>query len=345
MVEVLLDAGADPNARSEWWAGSFGVLETCDPALAPVLIERGATVDAHAAARLGMADRLAALLDADPALVHARAGDGKTPLHYAATVEIARLLLDRGAAIDAPDVDHESTPAQWLIGERQDVVRLLVARGCRTDLLMAAALGDAALVRRHLDADPGSVRMSVTPEWFPMRDPRAGGTIYNWTLGGHRTAHRVARDFGHHDVFALLMERTPPEHALAVACEVGDEPLVRALLSAHPGLARALPEGERRRLALAAEDNAAESVRLMLAAGWPADARGRHGATALHWAAWHGNADAVRELLRHGAPVAARSEEHDGTPLDWAHHGVANSWHRATGDYDGVIEALRAAGG
>ncbi len=36
--------------------------------------------------------------------------------------------------------------------DRQEVARYLVSRGCHTDLLMAAALGNADLVRRHLDA-------------------------------------------------------------------------------------------------------------------------------------------------------------------------------------------------
>ena len=46
------------NARSEWWAGSFGVLDSAGPELAAYLIERGAIVDAHSAARLGMFDKL-----------------------------------------------------------------------------------------------------------------------------------------------------------------------------------------------------------------------------------------------------------------------------------------------
>jgi ankyrin repeat protein len=78
MIDLLLAAGADINARSNWWAGSFGVLDGCAPALAPFLIERGATVDAHAAARLGMLDRLREVVDADPKAVHARAGISTT---------------------------------------------------------------------------------------------------------------------------------------------------------------------------------------------------------------------------------------------------------------------------
>src|SRR5687768_673820 len=178
MLDVLLEAGADINAKSRWWAGGFGILHGAEPDLARYAIDRGAVVDVHAAARLGMMGRLRELIEADPALVHARGGDGQTPLHFAGTVEVAGYLLDRGAEIDARDVDHESTPAQYMAGERQEVARLLVQRGCATDVLLAAALGDVELVRGHLDADPGSLRMAVNERWFPKRDPRAGGCIY-----------------------------------------------------------------------------------------------------------------------------------------------------------------------
>ena len=103
---------------------------------------------------------------------------------------------------------------------------------------MASALGDVNLVRRHLDADPACIRMSVSEEWFPKQNPRAGGTIYIWTLGAHRTAHPVARDFGHEDVFELLLERTPEDLKLALACELGDEEAFRKFLSVHPDAAK-----------------------------------------------------------------------------------------------------------
>src|SRR5438067_4576105 len=93
MLDVLLAAGADINARSRWWAGSFGLLDCAEPDLAAYAIERGAVVDAHAAARLGMMDRLRQLIAADASLVHARGGDGQTPLHFASTIEVAKYLL------------------------------------------------------------------------------------------------------------------------------------------------------------------------------------------------------------------------------------------------------------
>ncbi|MEP7002839.1 MAG: ankyrin repeat domain-containing protein, partial [bacterium] len=183
MIELLLRHGADINTRSDWWAGSFGVLDSCEAEFAPFLITHGATVDAHAAARLGMTADLMALVSTNPAVVHARGGDGQTPLHFASSVEIAQFLLEHGADRDALDVDHESTPAQWMVRDRQDVARFLVTRGCRTDILMAAALGAVELVRRHLDDNAASVRTRVSAEYFPMRNRHAGGSIYIWTLG------------------------------------------------------------------------------------------------------------------------------------------------------------------
>src|SRR5258707_9609671 len=110
MLDVLLAAGADINARSQWWAGGFGLLDSIKPDLAPYAISRGAVVDAHSAARSGMIDKLRELIANNPDLVNARGGDGQTPLHFASTVEVAKLLVEHGADINARDIDHESTP-------------------------------------------------------------------------------------------------------------------------------------------------------------------------------------------------------------------------------------------
>ena len=352
-IDVLLRAGADIRKRTEWWAGGFGVLDDCDPSLADFLIERGAMIDAHSASRLGMMPKLRELAAADAALIHARGGDGQTPLHFASTVEVARFLLENGADIDARDVDHESTPAQYMLRvqqkrhyprDRQEVARYLVSRGCRTDILMATALGDMDLVRRHLDGDPGCIRMSVSEDWFPKQDPRAGGTIYIWTFGAHRTAHSVARDFGHEQVFQLLMERTPEDLKLALACSLGDEAAFQEFLSKHPDAARTLSEADARKLPGAAQNNNTNAVRLMLDAGWPVDTQGDMGATALHWAGFNGNAEMTREILRFHPALELKSREHEGNALGWAIYGSGNGWHRDTGDFVGTIQALLEAG-
>jgi len=352
IVDLLLGAGADINARSHWWAGGFGVLDEAPPSLAAALIERGARLTAHAAARLGLPDELRAIVDADPDTVHTRGGDGQTPLHFASTIEIADLLLARGADIDAIDVDHESTPAQWMLGDvvdggyprsRRDVARFLVARGCRTDILMAAALGDLRRVNEHLDGDASSIRVSVSERWFPKRDPRAGGTIYIWTLGANATPHLVARRFGHEDVVAVLLERSPADVKLAAACELGDEALADSLLAAEPDAVRSLTVEDTRRLADAAQSGNRTAVRLMLKAGWPVDARGQHGGTALHWAGFHGDAAMTREILAHRPPLEARSTEFEGTPLEWTLYGSSQDAGRSS-EYVATLEAQLEAG-
>ncbi|HKC48671.1 MAG TPA: ankyrin repeat domain-containing protein, partial [Gemmatimonadales bacterium] len=264
--------------------------------------------------------------------------------HEARSVDVARWLLDHGADIDARDVDHESTPAQYMIRDRQEVVRFLVSRGCHTDILMVAALGDLGLVRRHLEADPRCIRMYVSDEWFPKRDPRAGGCIYFWTLGHLATPHSVAREFGHEEVFRFLLDRSPDELKLALACDLGDDATFQQLLAAHPRLVESLSEDDKKHLVRAAQSNNTNAVRLLLAAGWPVVVRGEHGGTPLHWAAWHGNIAMVREILRHNPPLDLRGDDHDLPALGWALHGSEHGWHSKTGDYPGVVDALLSAG-
>jgi ankyrin repeat protein len=344
MLEVLLEAGADINARSRWWAGGFGLLDQAEPALASRAIQRGAVVTVHAAARLDMIDRLRELIAADPALVRARGGDGQTPLHFASTIEIADYLLDHGADIDARDVDHESTPAQYMVRSRPEIARHLIRRGAKSDILMAAALGDLNLVQKHLRDDPECIRMRVDNECFPKTRFHSGGTIYQWELGWHVSACQVAKAFGHPEVFNLLMERCPDDEKLLNACWVHDEAMVKSLLAANPNLASSLSASGRRQLAHAARNNDPVAAGLMLTAGLPVESFGQHHATPLHWAAWHGQAELVRMILARGASIENSDNDYKVTPLNWAVHGSENGWYKEKGDYPATVEILLDAG-
>ncbi len=344
MLDLLVDAGADLNARSQWWAGGFGLLDWASPELSEHALRRGAVLDVHSAARLGKVDVLRRLLDEDPARVHARGGDGQTPLHFAGTLETANLLLERGADPDAEDVDHESTPAQYMIRDRQPIARHLVGRGCRTDLLMAAALGDADLVARHLDANPESIRMTVSERWFPKRNPQSGGTIYTWTLGEGKSPHAIALEFGHPEVFQLLIERTPAEWKVVFLAEAGRLEEARALLRRNPGLLSQSAGEEPERIHAAAGNARFDGVRTLLELGWPKDARGRHGETLLHWAAFHGDTATTKWLLERGVPIEVSDTTYHATPLGWALHGSRYGWRGEGSDYPGTVEMLLEAG-
>ncbi len=344
MLDLFLEAGADINAKSRWWAGGFGFLHTAPPEVARHAIERGAQVDIHAAARLGLFDKLRDLLASDPSLVHARGGDGQTPLHFASTIQIAEYLLDHGANIDARDVDHESTAAQWMLDDRQEIVRFLIQRGCTTDIFMAAALGDIALARKHMESDPDSVRMRVSEEWFPMIGNKTGGTIYQWKLGWHVSPHDVAKKFGHAEVYDYLIAKSPPEVKVIQAAWSGNESEVDSLLAQNPGIRGSFTRAELSQIVHAARNNDAAAVHLLLRAGLPTTARGQHNATPLHWAAWHGNVEVVRFLLQHSPDLENADNDFHSTPLGWAIHGSENGWHKDKGDYPATVAALLDAG-
>lgn len=344
MLDVLLDAGADINARSQWWAGGFGLLDGASLELAAYAIQRGAYVDIHAAAHLGMFDRLKELVSHDPTMIHARGGDGQSALHFASTIDIAKYLLDHGADIDLRDIDHESTPAQWMLDERQDIARYLIKRGCKTDILMASALGDINLVRQHLDADPDCIRMRVSEEYFPMINPKSGGTIYQWKLGWYVSPHQVAMKFGHDDVFQLLWERSPAAVKLLNACWIYDDAAVQKLRDEHPNVGNEFTDADRRLVAHAARNNEPVVVGRLLECGLPVDAKSQHQATPLHWAAFHGNLEMVKLLLSFKPPLELTDADHDGTPLGWGIYGSEHGWYCKSGDYAGTVEALIDAG-
>src|SRR5262245_40772958 len=226
LFDLLLSYGADPNLKSEWGPGGFGLLEyDCTPAEAAPLIARGVVVDIFAAAHLGMFDRVKALVDSDASLVHARGGDGKTALHCATTVEIARYLLDHGAEIDVRDVDHESTPAQYLVREAPAVTRLLIERGASVDIFMAVGLRDAALVDRYLRDDPealdhrtwhGKYHVGRGPSGAPARadDGDSRGDIYRWVFGHNVSPLDVAASLGNAAILEQLLQKATPVQRL-----------------------------------------------------------------------------------------------------------------------------------
>jgi hypothetical protein len=82
MVDVLLEFGADPNRRSEWWAGAFHALYSATGEAAERLMAAGAVMDACAAAHLDRRDVLEKMIAANPATVH-EPGPGRPAAHGA----------------------------------------------------------------------------------------------------------------------------------------------------------------------------------------------------------------------------------------------------------------------
>jgi ankyrin repeat protein len=101
------------------------------------LLEKGAPVDLFEASALGQNDIVAGQLEQDPELIRAYSHDGWTALHLAAFFgrrEMAALLIDRGAPIDARSRQtrfaRENTPLHAAAANRQTAVaELLIERG------------------------------------------------------------------------------------------------------------------------------------------------------------------------------------------------------------------------
>ena len=351
MVEMLLGEGADAAAITEFWRRGFWVDEVPRD-VAERVIEAGAETSIHAASGLGLAETVRKMLEADPSLVSAPGGDGGTPLHFARTVDVATLLIDAGADLDARDDDHNSTPAQWRVKVSPDVTRLLLERGALPDVFLAAGLGDLDVARTCVETTPECVTYRIGVNSGPFAGPVAGikdlgGTILQWTLGFNQSAQEVAMRRGHTDVYDLLMETTPPKYKLLIAGMLADRELATELLDAHPTLVDELDDEDKMLLAKACweTNNETEAVRLMVECGFPLGIpEHNHAYSPLHNASWSGNAEVVRLLIEHGHPVDMIDPAYNSSAAGYAIYSATEARQYTDVDYGGVIDALIGAG-
>jgi hypothetical protein len=265
LLSALITAGADVNLKSDWQNGPYTVLDRADGDSARFLLAHGATLTPNVAARLGWFDELRAMLQADPALVHARGGDGQQPLHEAQTTAIADLLLNHGADIDARCIDRRSTPAQYALVERPDVCRRLLERGGTPDIFMAARLGDVALAGRLLDADPACAGARINEPGYPPVPPFG---IYCWSLGFGLSPHAVAATFGHHDVHDLLMARSPLRIRFINALLAANASEAESVMAGDPALVQSLSTTDHGHLAQTIFHGRFDAADLMLRVGF-----------------------------------------------------------------------------
>ena len=350
MVEVLLELGADPNRKSEWWAGGFHALYSATGEAAERLIAAGARIDACAAAHLDRVDDLRELIRAEPAVVHERGGDGQTPLHFARSRSAVDVLLDAGADINARDVDHRATPAEWMLDRRRgagryELARHLVECGATADIFLSAALGLTSRVRGLLGADPELLALRTGRGEYGEKPP-SSYHIYFWTIGDGRSPLDVASQFEQPDTVEAMLDTASPQERLLFACSQGDELAARGIVNDHPAIVEAMPAAGHRALADAAWNGNVKAVALMVDLGFDPRTTGHDGGTPLHLAAWEGSVGAVEVLLRHPAArdlLTLKDAHYGGTPLDWCRHGAEHG--NRSHDHAGVERLLLAAGG
>ncbi len=247
----------------------------------------------------GEIDALAALLREDPSLARATSNrrSRATLLHYVAAngvedfrqktpgniVAIARLLLDAGAEVDAPNADYGG--GGTALG--------LVATSVHPE---EAGVQIALL---ELLAAAGASLEGLPDSWRPMDAAVANGCpeAAVWLADrGARVTLIAAAALGRLDDVARAVDGAPRaelEQAFVLACGYGRTACAELLLGRAIDLAAGQARGA---LHLAAEWGHLEVVRLLLARGAPVDAPSRSGHTALD--------AAIRAALRRGDPTA-----------------------------------------
>ena len=293
LIEMLLDAGADIDVKSSWWAGGTSALHhvtgsmlNYNRELAEYLIERGATIDAHAAAGLDMFEELAELIREDPEVVNTLGSDGMSPLHFAATPRIAKLLLTHGADINLRDRDHYGTPAQWTMRRRPEVCRYLLEQGAEADIVLYCVMGDVERARAEFQKNPERLNLRIN-----MKSPKG------YVIPTLKAPEQTDEVPGGH-VYAYQVGPTMP--LLEIALQSQQPAIVDLLIDSGYEINFRdwyvlVGQGPKRFDTL---------VKKFLATGWNINERRKHRRglwTPLHWVAQRGLTNGVACLLGNGA--------------------------------------------
>jgi GNAT superfamily N-acetyltransferase len=232
MTALLLEAGADPDDGTS----VRGAADADDPACLRLLLEAGATV-VHGmalatAVRRGRRQTAELLLDRGPARWGERENALQWAVHADAAPEMIRLLVERGADLEASFDGSGRTPYGVAVRSgRRDLAEVLAALGAQRrvepldELLGACVAGDGATAKRLAAERPQAAQLLRTSE---------AGVLVEAAREGRREAVRTLLDLG-----VPVDTRGEPGGATALraATEAGDGDLIALLLArgADPG--------------------------------------------------------------------------------------------------------------
>jgi ankyrin repeat protein len=237
------------------------------------------TADFWRAMKKGDIAKMKADLARDKRLVSTREeGHGAMPLHLASTVDVAKLLLESGADLEALDTANFATPLRWAVSDKRwDVANFLRERGAKVDdLFLACALGDVDRVTALVKADPSLLEKP--------------GLRCDLLGDGEHATEATRNEIG----------KSTPLH---VAVNASQAKVVKALIDLGAN-AKAPGEHGVTMLHSAAWSANPEVIDLLVKAGVPLDAvEEEHHNTPLGWAVVAGKPDNVKALIDAGAKV------------------------------------------
>ena len=296
-VEMLLEAGADPNCTLTDWSGLQWPALAGDLRRVKLLLDRGGDPSSPCAEN---ALRLAVQLCERP-MIELLVTHG---VDIDMVDEDGRGLLDMVGKSDWRPPREERVRTTALLEELMGLVhgsrreaRLLRLRG----ELMDAVLGGRTRALRALHKE--------APELFERELVR--DELFHW-----------AANRGHGDVVDLLVALSAPM-TISAAVSLGRVELADSMLTAEPSLVEGhlspeeidwnkhLPWHQHSLLIVAAMNDRAEVARLLLDRGAGIDRQvGWYQTTALHHAVRSESTETVRLLLQRGADVTIRSRNH-----------------------------------
>ena len=273
-------------------------------------------------------------------------GDDAMPLHFAAergNLGVVRKLIEHGADPNGDGDMHELGILGWAVcfeyAFHREVAEYLLAHGARHTIFTAVALGDVDAIRSIVARSPDELnrRMDRTnhhrrPLHLAIFKKQPGALATLLELGADTEATDAA-GLTPLDQAAIWGDTASAQRlidagariGLPAAIALGRHADIERLLREEPDALR--PGQKWGRLILRAAERAPGAViETLIRHGASVHVRDdprtavdqTHGYTALHAAAWTGNADAVRVLMRHGANPMDREDKYWGTPAGWA---------------------------
>jgi ankyrin repeat protein len=272
-------------------------------------------------------------------------GDNATALHFAAergSLPIVKLLIERGADVNGFGDLHGWDVIGWATLHHDvhtDVANYLLKNGAQHNIYTAVAMGDVEAIRKlaEVSRDVMDKPMAI---WEARRRP-----LHLAVRRKQREALKILLDLG------AEIEGTDLEGLSALDCAAlaGDKESVDILLARNAKInlpaafalrRNDLVEGYLREdpdvlkpgqrwgvlIELASGAGSGEVIEDLIAHGASVHSRvdspsfGTKSFTPLHSAAWTGNLDAIRMLVKHGAELGARDGTYKGTPAQWAEY-------------------------
>jgi ankyrin repeat protein len=318
VAQLLIEAGSDCAVRDR--DGATAVLAACAYAyydMARTLLQHGAEADVFVGSALGAIADVQKLVEADPGSMHT--GDPllhMTALEWAARTghtDLARMLLARGALLN--DQDTSPGPLFWACWSGDgELVHLLLAEGAAAVPEKVQLALEAACIMGH----PGIADLLLT------KGADANGGESGWMWG---TPLHLASGFGREETVRVLLARGAEVDAKSVRVESVLNSVERPGWVEHVSLMACVQ----------AKESGAKADRFLMPGEWLEQETPKSvlwdlrkdvllpplpstGYTPLHWAAHMGHEAVCRALIAAGAQAGAVGLLRDA-PIHWASRG------------------------